>query len=483
MKLYVIGTAPESNIQLRTQYGSGYHAELLLLDNGDMLLTDRGSKNGTYLNGHKITPDKDVKVQRGDEIIFADERLDWNRIPLNTVDLSKVKEIRSIGSHPMNRILLRGDQVSRFHATLKRMSDGKWYIQDHSKNGTSINGNRIPKDQDIRIKKGDKISCAGMHVSNPITGPSIPWGIIGGVAAAVACIVAVVMFLIGSNPEMSVVYITGNYHYEVYYDGDMVDRITIDEDTESAFAFSGTGFFISDDGKIVTNLHVAKPWVYDSEFMNEVRNELIHSLAQGSYTGLMTAQTISQLQYAVDQAAMLNTISEKIKIVPKMDQIMVIPNGKVYAAENAIQASVVLASENKDVDLAIIQLVTRQTPQGSKPIKLSSISTTSADVQVGDDIYTIGFPTGLFLQAASAGASEQIMLEAYRTDGKCIHSGSDVNFQHNAMIEGGSSGSPVLKGNKVVGIVSAGLQGTQYNIAIDAQYVHRLLQKGGGAEL
>ena len=168
MKLYVIGTSPQSNIQLRSQYGSSYHAELLLLDNGDMLLTDRGSKNGTYVNGKKSTPDKDVNVRRGDEVVFADERLDWNRIPANTVDMTKVKEIRSIGSHHLNRILLQGEHVSRFHATMKRMADGKWYIQDHSKNGTSINGNRIPKDQDVRIKRGDKISCAGHMVENPV---------------------------------------------------------------------------------------------------------------------------------------------------------------------------------------------------------------------------------------------------------------------------------------------------------------------------
>ena len=93
---------------------------------------------------------------------------DWNRIPANIVDVTKVKEIISVGSHQMNRVFLAGDHVSRFHATMKRMADGKWYIQDHSKNGTTINGTRIPKDQDVRIKRGDKISCAGVPVKNPI---------------------------------------------------------------------------------------------------------------------------------------------------------------------------------------------------------------------------------------------------------------------------------------------------------------------------
>lgn len=479
MKLYVIGTAPQSNIQLRSQYGSSYHAELLLLDNGDMLLTDRGSKNGTYLNGHKITPDKDVNVKRGDEVIFADERLDWNQIPTSTVDMTKVKEIRSIGSHPMNRIHLHGDQVSRFHATIKKMADGKWYIQDHSKNGTTVNGSRIPKDQDVRLKKGDRIMCAGMQVANPVTGSSTPWGIIAGAVAAVACIAAAAYLFIGSSWEKTVVFISGNYHYEVFIGDDLVERISIDSRTEEPFTYSGTGFFISDDGKIVTNLHIAKPWEYDKYMINEIRNTLSRTLMFGTYTDLLTAQTLSELESAVDQAALLNNVSEKIRIVPVMDQLLVIPNKKIFAFDNAIQASVIAASENTDVDLALIQLVTQKLPEGADYVKLSSISKSADDVHVGDDIKTIGFPTGLYLQSSSAGANanQQIKLEAYETKGTCIRSGTEVNFEHNAMIEGGSSGSPVVKGNKVVGVISSGYQGTQYNFAIDARFIHGLIDK------
>lgn len=33
------------------------------------------------------------------------------------------------------------------------MSDKKWYIQDHSRNGTTVNGQPIPSNQDIKLKK------------------------------------------------------------------------------------------------------------------------------------------------------------------------------------------------------------------------------------------------------------------------------------------------------------------------------------------
>lgn len=476
MKLYVIGTSPQANIQLHSQYGSGYHAELLLLDNGDMLLTDRGSKNGTYVNGNKITPDKDVNVRRGDEIVFADERLDWNRIPVNTVDLTKVKEIRSIGSHHLNRILVQGEHVSRFHATMKKMSDGKWYIQDHSKNGTTINGNRIPKDQDVRIKKGDKITCAGVPVQNPIVGPSVPWRIIGGVAAAVACValfLIIVLPNITSNKEDAVVYIQGTYRYDVYVGDVVVDSFSKNPYTGKPLTYSGTGFFISQSGKIVTNLHVAKPWLYE-KISTEYETDLRDSYKESA----MWVSKLAETDYEMDIATSRNKYADKIRVVGVINDIYVIPNNRVFAPDNALTASVISSSKNTEVDLAILQLDIEQLPDGADYVRLNSISKSPDDVKVGDKIYTIGFPAGVSLQLSGDNINEKdrIKMEAYRTDGHCIRSGNNVNFEHNAMIEGGASGSPVFKKGKVVGVVSAKWGDTQYNIAIDAALIHPLLE-------
>ena len=57
--------------------------------------------------------------------------------------------------------------MSRFHATLVKKSDKKWYIQDHSKNGTTVDGKAIPSNQEVKLKKRDKILCAGVAVQNP----------------------------------------------------------------------------------------------------------------------------------------------------------------------------------------------------------------------------------------------------------------------------------------------------------------------------
>ena len=80
MRLIVIGRNPqEANIVINSQYISNYHAEIIQLDNGDMFLVDK-STNGTFLNGIKLTPGKEVAVKRGDNVMFADVPLDWGLI-------------------------------------------------------------------------------------------------------------------------------------------------------------------------------------------------------------------------------------------------------------------------------------------------------------------------------------------------------------------------------------------------------------------
>ena len=91
MKLIVIGSNSNCQIRLNSQFVSGYHAELLLLDNGEILLTDKGSRNGTYLNGQRLQPNKDIPIKRGVPIQIADQLLDWQSVPAVPMpDFSKI---------------------------------------------------------------------------------------------------------------------------------------------------------------------------------------------------------------------------------------------------------------------------------------------------------------------------------------------------------------------------------------------------------
>lgn len=478
MKLYVIGTSQQAQIRPASQYVSGYHAELLLLDNGDMLLTDRGSKNGTYVNGKKLTPDKDVNVRRGDDVKFADATLDWSQIPSNTVDMTRIQEIRSIGSHYMNKIQLHGDHVSRFHATLKKMKDGKWYIQDHSMNGTKVNGSPIPKDQDFRIKRGDVITCAGVPVKNPINPIPDIGGVLGRILGVAACI-AIAIFvtskiIIRPNYEETVAMIYTSYHYDIYVKGEKT-RSVYDE----SFGGMATGFFISEDGKLVTNLHVAKPWMFSDVDEKLKEEEQAKYFASADFTTAV-AETFDDL----DRSAKTRAIASSVEVVGVMDELLILPNGKVHSPQNAIRAHTIAASNNIEVDIAVIQLDNNKTPDDADYVRLSKISKSSEDVVVGDNVYVLGFPTGYQLQLNSEDeykGYKAFTLEAFRTEGTVTRSGSDVNFEHNAMTEGGSSGSPIFNDKGIlVGVNNSHKNGgydNNYNVGIDACLIHKLLNK------
>ena len=48
MKLLKIGSSSSSNIVLNSEFVSSHHAEILLLDSGEIILEDKNSTNGQY---------------------------------------------------------------------------------------------------------------------------------------------------------------------------------------------------------------------------------------------------------------------------------------------------------------------------------------------------------------------------------------------------------------------------------------------------
>ena len=164
MRLLKIGSSPDCDIVLNSKRVSALHAELIMLNNGDILLEDKGSTNGTFVNNQAIKQGASVSVRRGDFIRFGDMELQWSAVPQPT-DNSMFKKIYGIGSNMRyNDIQVTGNTVSRFHATLKIDKQGRAFIEDHSLNGTSINGKRIASHQNVRVKRGDDVVMGGVPV-------------------------------------------------------------------------------------------------------------------------------------------------------------------------------------------------------------------------------------------------------------------------------------------------------------------------------
>ena len=81
MRLIRIGNSQSCDLKLDSEYVSSLHAEMTILDDGQIILEDKNSRNGTTVGNKKLEPGKEVTVQRGDMITFADTPLVWARIP------------------------------------------------------------------------------------------------------------------------------------------------------------------------------------------------------------------------------------------------------------------------------------------------------------------------------------------------------------------------------------------------------------------
>ncbi len=74
MQILSIGRDATNQIVINDTMVSRQHAQLTILDNGQVLLKDLGSSNGTFINGNRIT---ESFLQKGDIVKCGSSFLDW----------------------------------------------------------------------------------------------------------------------------------------------------------------------------------------------------------------------------------------------------------------------------------------------------------------------------------------------------------------------------------------------------------------------
>jgi hypothetical protein len=139
----------------------------------------------------------------------------------------------------------------------------------------------------------------------------------------------------------------------------------------------------------------------------------------------------------------------------------------------------VLLPDQSDNDIAVISLQEKNyklldeilQQDGYQPIPIDKINSPQ-DVNVGEDIYTIGFPENISVVGKVNLPSKTQMFQLnqivspFTTFGKVSMSSASLNFFYAAVpISFGNSGGPVIKDGRLVGIVS-GIN--KYSILSDA---------------
>ena len=153
-RVIVVGRRAGCEVQLVGHSVSEIHAALVRRADG-VWLFDLGSRNGTRVNGHRITG---RRVADGDHLQFGDSRYRIHisgsagppgglvRAALHSPATGRsehlVKPVTAAGRRGQSDLHLSGDQISRVHALLVRCGDGLVVHDLGSRSGTIINGQR-----------------------------------------------------------------------------------------------------------------------------------------------------------------------------------------------------------------------------------------------------------------------------------------------------------------------------------------------------
>lgn len=520
MRLLKVGRDANCDIVLHSDKASALHAEITILNNGDILLEDKNSRNGTFVMNRPIKPGTQVSVKRGDAIRFGDVELIWNQIPMPE-DLSNYKAVYGIGTSMRNDIQIAGNTVSRYHATLKIDRKGKAYLQDHSKNGSTINGERLNPGQTRQIKRGDSIVCGGVPVNLAQFMPSNNLLTIIGIAASIAVLVVcgwaawkyipwstTVSPVTTQAMENASACVYGGYYFDVTIkddpfkgmypedlwpsvwrfgwipektaDGVRRKAVPLNEyPNANAFEYTGTAFFISPDGEMGTNRHIAVPWEYEKDlFENDIRDYLANQRTKLAPALSLFSGVSSELEW---QARMNRLTASDIIISGSHTYLGIgLTGAKINNALDLQQAQVIAESGDPKKDVALIRLNSRKTPDYI--VKMGAIydidhsRVDERSLKPQDEELTItGYPKG---EAVGTRLFNGTELRPTIHKASLSKTPDDNQIQIQAVGIGGQSGSPVIdKSHRLVGVLCSGFSGTEVTYCCNIKHLVELYNK------
>ena len=475
MKTIRIGRSSSNDVVIQDPVVSSSHAVIKVSDFGEVTIEDQNSKNGTFVNGKRIQGP--THLTPSSTVLLGNHSIDWKQI-IQTASVEKPKPAVSIpsdvvdkkliGRNALAQVRFSFDDVSDKHAYLCRRQDGSvMLIDNNSTNGTFVNGVKLMAPQ--TLKKGDVVSLANRHPLNweAVYPPkqNINWKLFLGIAAAIALLVGIFVIKpwhlggkdwsdVYAEHKNDVVLIYVKSAYAVTIEGHplsellggntQLDYLSLDSDGDIASGISrssGTGFFISPDGKFLTNRHVVGGSSEEEKNVEKVRRTIQSVLVRNG----------------------LNKLASYVEVKYTVMSVGIVQNDTFINSENdLIPCTILKVSDNEDLDVALLQTNSKTLPNGSTFVDLSQ-AVPSEKLSVGDGICTIGFPMSFIIGQTTAG------LEANNQSGEITQERGPYQYGHNITIHQGASGSPVYdKRGRFAGIIVSGFLGISqgYNHAI-----------------
>lgn len=326
--------------------------------------------------------------------------------------------------------------------------------------------------------------------------------------------------------EMSsgVVLIQNRYYYSIttatmdtYYfsrleNGEFIGLEFNEEDVEPSIS-NGTGFFISEQGEILTNKHVANPELSKIE-VNLAHGKFIEQLlARLSRLKTEQAREYQELneqkaqsieynpywnRYEYNQAKIneisrrQNALQEDYRKIERLQrslansgnhleielhsELSIAYNDTHISRHSDLQSAVLLREADDDVDLALIQLSNKKTPQDKYIFSIESgrdawWSFQSEKPQLQESLYMMGYNGGIGISKTDKGLKVQI------NEGAVSQEEASCRILYSIPALPGSSGSPVVDSyGNLVAVNYAGIASTQnFNYGIPLACVQTFL--------
>jgi serine protease Do len=317
----------------------------------------------------------------------------------------------------------------------------------------------------------------------------------------------------------AVVLVKHTYALQISIKGSEPFQISVDDSSFVGKTISGTGFFVSEDGKIVTNHHVAEPWKYTeiesndfSELKNHIAAVLPDSIDKKDYKTYLESHwneyygdegeedysegeetPVTETAVAnVDSSSVGNEVNdlisdnqseekaitsqiiytkiEDIEIVPKTVEISVALHG---SKDDWLQCKVFKIADGDEVDVAVLQLDSKTLPASvSDIIDLDNAVKDDSSIKPGTNAILIGYPMGMQLANTRKGIKVQVY------EGQINKESDGVSVQYNVTSTHGASGSPVFNEcGQLIAINYAGYDEAQgYNFGIVAKHAMSLME-------